>query len=302
MVMRRSWWGVWGLVSFPLLLAGCGGQEPDFRAPQSVCYDPLNDWYVVSNLGGDAGKRQGEGFLLLVYAEGGRRTEWISSEQTGVALNAPKGMAIAGNVLWVADVDVLRKFDRTSGAPMGQVVVPGAAALCDVAAGPDGSIYCSDSGLAADGQPTKTDAIWRVSPEGAVTALAVGDGLDHPTAISAQRAGLYVVGSGSGSFYQVDYRGTRTDLGKAPQAGLTGLARVEASAVSAQGSAEPKKSPAKWFATSQVGNTIYQFAMTGGAAALPVRLQEPGDFCFDAKRNCLVIPLSGEDRLQIVSL
>jgi len=283
-----------------LLLVSCGGgPQPEFAAPQSVYYDDQHDVYLVSNSPGDPLAKDDDGFILRVSPDDGTRSMWISAAQTGVTLNAPKGMATVGDILWVADIDVLRKFDRNSAAPMGEVEITGATCLNDVAAGPDGSIYCSDSGLDSNRQPTGTDAIWRVAPDGAVSALAKGVELGQPTGISAQRAGLYVVGWRDGAFYQVDYRGTRTDLGKAPQAGLTGLVRVEA-AVSGAGVVDASKSSAAaWFATSWQGNTIYRFSTTQGAAPVPVRLEEAADLCFDAKRNCLAIVLLGESRLHI---
>lgn len=298
---RCRWvgWAPWLAIG----LAACGGgPQPDFAAPQSVCYDESRDVYLVSNSLGGPLEKNGDAFILRVSPDDGTRTAWISAGQTGVVLNAPKGMAIVGDTLWVADIDVLRKFDRSSGAPMGEVQIPRATSLYDVAGGPDGSVYCSDSGLDASGQSTGMDAIWRVAPDGNVSALVAGVDLGQPTAIVAQRAGLYCVGWRDGAFYQVDYRGIRTDLGKAPQAKLAGLARVEASASDGVGVSAGKKSQAAWVACSWQGSTIYRFAMTGGAAPMPVRLEEAGDFCFDPKRNRLVIPLRSANRLHLEKL
>ena len=44
----------------------------------------------------------------------------------GVTLHAPKGMAITGDSLWVADSNVLRGFDRSTGRALKEVPVPGA--------------------------------------------------------------------------------------------------------------------------------------------------------------------------------
>lgn len=286
-----------------LLVASCGdGPQPDFATPECVCYDDKADVYLVSNIQGAPLEKDNNGFILRVLPEHGRRTAWISGGQTGVTLHAPKGMAIVGDVLWVSDIDVLRKFDRNSGAPMGEVAIAGATFLNDVAAGPDGSVYCSDSGLDAKFAATGTDALWKVAPDGAVSALAKGVDLAQPNGISAQKAGLYVVSWRDGTFYQVDYRGTRTELGKAPHAQLDGLVRVEVAAAGAGADGANKSSSPTWYCSSWQGSAIYRFAMTGGASALPVRLEQAADFCYDPKRNCLVIPLFGENRLHIEPL
>src|SRR5204862_2948718 len=136
-------------------------------------------------------------------------------------------LAIAGDVLWVADVDVLRRFDRRSGKPLGDVEIPGATFLNDVSALPDGTIYCTDTGLDAQLAPTGTDAIWCVACDGTVSPLVRSTDLGQPNGLVARDAGVYVVSWRDGTFFQIDYGGKRTDLGKAPTAQLDGLVRVE---------------------------------------------------------------------------
>lgn len=281
-------------------LAACGGEAPpEFSTPESVLHDTEHDVYLVSNIGGGAVAKDGNGFILKVSPEDGSRSAFIHGEQAGVTLNAPKGMAVVGNVLWVADIDVLRKFDRNSGAPLGEVAIDGATFLNDVTAGPDGSVYCSDSGLDKQFASTGTDAIWKVDTEGKVSALVKGVELGQPNGLSAQAAGIYVVSWLDGSFYQIDYRGIRTDLGKAPQPKLDGLVRAELEVVGANGKTSTTPT---WFATSWAGNAIYRFGLRGGVAAMPVRLEQAADLAYDAKRNCLVVPLFGGNRLHVEGL
>lgn len=290
--------------SFAVLLAmgvaACGGgPQPDFSTPESCYYDAVHDVYLVSNIQGAPLAKDNNGYILKVSPVDGTRSEWISGGQTGVTLHAPKGMAISGDVLWVADIDTLRKFDRNSGAPLGDVEIPGATFLNDVSAGPDGNIYCTDSGLNDEFGPTGTDAIWRVTMSGKVTAVAKGVELGQPNGLSAQKGGIFVVSWRDGSFYEVDYRGVRTDLGKAPQKKLDGLVRVELETTAADGS---KTKTPTWFTTSWEGRTVYRFGLTGGGAAMPLRLEQPADLGYDSLRNCLVIPLFGENRIHVERL
>ena len=46
--------------------------------------------------------------------------------------NAPKGLGVSGNLLYVADLTFVRMFDRKTGAPKGKIAIPGATFLNDV--------------------------------------------------------------------------------------------------------------------------------------------------------------------------
>ena len=45
----------------------------------------------------------------------------VEGGKNEVRLNAPKGMALRGDTLFVADIDMLRMFNRRTGAPIGAV-------------------------------------------------------------------------------------------------------------------------------------------------------------------------------------
>src|SRR6476661_4738346 len=90
-----------------------------FKHPESVKYDPgLNVWYV-SNINGDPFAKDNNGFISRLKADGSVDSlEFIAGGKNGVTLNGPKGMALVGDTLWVADIDAVRGFDRRSGAPL----------------------------------------------------------------------------------------------------------------------------------------------------------------------------------------
>jgi hypothetical protein len=277
----------------PLLLLGaaCGGEPPGFDTPESALHDPAADVYLVSNIHGAPTAKDGNGYISRLRPDGTGERRWIQGGRGGVTLHAPKGMAIVGDVLWVADIDVLRRFDRTSGKPLGEVALPGATFANDVTAGPDGAVYCTDTGLTPEFQASGTDAIWRVAADGTAAPLVRGPELGQPNGLVAQPNGLYVVGWASGAFYQVDYAGRRSELVKAPQAQLDGLVRVE-----------PEDGPPYWLCTSWAGACVYRFDRTGGCTPLPHRLEQPADCGLDAARRRLLVPLFGANRLEIVPL
>lgn len=271
-------------------LAACSSDAPGFDAPVCALHDPLADVYLVSNRGSTA--PTGGGYIARVRPDGSMQRRWIADGQRGAVLRAPAGMALRSDELWVADVDVLRCFDRRSGAVRGTLAIPGATGLGDVAIAPDGTLCCTDTGLDPAGEPTGTDAIWIVGADRAPRPLLQGPELGQPTGLVATERGIYVVNRRDGAFFQVDWRGVRLDLGRAPAAGLGGLARVESGG---------QQAPV-WYATSSAANCIYRFEVSGAMQALPAFLPAPADPGFDAMRRRLLVPLPGTHRLEIVPL
>ena len=110
-----------------------------------------------------------------------------------VTLNAPKGLGLQGATLFVADIDEVRLFTRATGAPLGARPVPGATFLNDLAVGPDGTVYVTDSGLKAGPQgflPTGTDAVYRFDRAGRAVAVARDTALEHPNGVLAEQGKL----------------------------------------------------------------------------------------------------------------
>jgi len=101
--------------------------------------------------------------------------KFIAGGRGGAVLNAPKGMAIKGDTLWVADIDAARAFDKRSGKPLTTVSLAGRARfLNDAAVGPDGAIYMTDTGVTDGGHPGP-DRIFRIANRKATVALEFPD-------------------------------------------------------------------------------------------------------------------------------
>jgi len=119
---------------------------------EAVTFDPTREVYFVSNINGDPGIKDGNGFITRITADGVVDSlHFIQGGRNGVTLNAPMGSRVQGDTLWVLDVDVLRGFNARTGAPLKAIdLAPaGAGFLNDLTAGPDGDFYITDTGVRA---------------------------------------------------------------------------------------------------------------------------------------------------------
>ena len=148
---------------------------PGLPGPESVRYDPDADAFYVSCMTGFGSRKDGNGMIVRLDARDMSRRVLAEGGQAGVTLHAPKGMAIHGDTLWVADIDVLRGFHRVSGAPLATIdfASHGAVLLNDVVLAPDGTLRVTDTGI--DMSPKgvlirERGRIYTVGPAGAITA------------------------------------------------------------------------------------------------------------------------------------
>lgn len=162
------------------------------EGPEAARWDPDQDVWFVSNVNGNSGAKDNNGYITRLAADGSIDSlKFIAAGRNRVTLHAPKGMAIVGDTLWVADIDAVRGFNRKTGAPVASINVKGAKFLNDIATGPDG-IYITDTGVSfgADGQMTHPgpDAVYLIAGRKVSTAV-VFDGEPGPNGITWDSAG-----------------------------------------------------------------------------------------------------------------
>lgn len=134
------------------------GETANLDVPESVRYDADLDVFFVSNIRGTPSGKDNNGFIARIDATNtDSMTVLVRGGQNRVTLHAPKGLAIQGDTLWVADIDVLRGFNKRTGESVATISFAGHSPrfLNDVAVGPDGEIYVTDTSIQITGSGTQ---------------------------------------------------------------------------------------------------------------------------------------------------
>jgi sugar lactone lactonase YvrE len=264
-----------------LVIKGVG-----FMTPESVLYDADADLYLVSNIEGSALAVDDKAFISRLNPDGSLDAlKWIDSAQPDVALDAPKGMAIANGVLYVADITYVRKFDKKTGKPLGSIAVPGADFLNDITVDAHGNLLVSNSGLTTGFTPSGNDAVYRIDPSEKVTPLIKTTELGRPNGLYASADGVWVVSFGSGELYKLTDDGQRSEVQRLPKGSLDGIVAFDGGAL----------------VSSWEGSAIYRWSPSG-AEELMSGLNAPADIGLDTKRKRVLIPLFNDDAVVIHQL
>jgi len=258
-----------------------------FQTPESVKWDSAQDVYFVSNINGAPNAKDGNGYIARVGPAG---TVMDSAFIKG--LDAPKGMALVHDTLWVADIDRVRGFNATTGAPVATVAVPGAIFLNDIAAAPDGSLYVTDTAIrfGANGQieHPATDQIFRIAPNRQVSVALKTDSLGRPNGITWDGAGQ--------RFIVVPFGSNKLLAWKPGETALTSLGTGSGQF----DGVEIAKDGAIWV-SSWADSSVYRYASGQGTNAIK-GVPSPADIGYDAKRNRVLIPIFTGNRVEIWQL
>lgn len=261
-----------------------------FQTPESVLYDAADDVYLVSNIDGDPLAKDGNGYISRIDAATHEGTEkWIAGGVNGVTLNAPKGSTLVNGEFWVTDIDTIRKFDLATGAPKGEIPIPGSVFLNDLATGPDGTVYLTDSGMKAGEkgfEPAGTDAVYEIKADGKPVKIASGEDLGHPNGVLVVDGQVWVNTFGSNELYRIA-DGKKTEVSQLPAGSLDGLQHL---------------ANRDFLVSSWETKTVYRGPAGGPFTALFENLTSPADIRIDTKRDLLLVPSFQENKVYIRSL
>lgn len=265
-------------------------KDVGLQTPECALYDPQTDSYLVSNIHGSPVEKDGNGFISQLRPDGSvAKLDFIKGGRDGVALDAPKGMLIAGQTLHVTDIDRVRSFDLATGKPLGEVVIPGSTFLNELATDDQGTIYVTDSGLSmgASGlEPNGTDAIYRLE-DNTVSTLVKGPELKGPNGVIAHDGLVSIVTFGSDTLVSYDAQGQPTATTSLPTGGLDGLVQL---------------SDGSLLISSWQGKAVYHGQAGQTFTAIVSDVNSPADIGYDPKRQRVLIPLFLDNEVWAVPL
>jgi hypothetical protein len=199
---------LWSLAS-----PGDAAQITGLESPNSFVGDQLGSDYFISNINGEPEDRDNNGFITKLDITGKVTSlKFIQGGVANVLLHAPKGLALVGQTLYVADLDQLKGFDKTTGRQLVAVSFPVSSpqknvSLTDVAAGPTGLLYASDQAA---------NSIYRINPaaDHRVEILIHDDRLAGPSGIAVhpKTGHLIAVSWDKGKILDITPEGELTEL------------------------------------------------------------------------------------------
>jgi len=178
------------------------------KVPESALYVEAEKLLYVSNIDGQPWEKDGKGSVGKVGLDGKIiQVDWVKG------LEAPKGLGLYKNKLYVADVDKVAVIDTKKAAIVQTIPVDGAQGLNDITVDPkNGVVYVSDS---------KTKKIHRIE-NGAVTTLL--DNLKGPNGVLMYGDDLYILDAGG--LYKVEKDKSLTKLADGMDGGTDGVEHV----------------------------------------------------------------------------
>ncbi len=265
-----------------------------FLTPESVLHDTTQDIYFVSNINGSPTAKDNNGFISRVRPDGAvENLKFIEGGKSGVTLNAPKGLALWADTLWVADIDAVRAFNARTGATIDSVSLAslGAVFLNDIAVAPTGALYITDTGIRFDDVGNVLhpgpDRVFRIGPDRKVTVAVRGDTLGRPNGIALDPVGK--------RFVIVEFGG-RSLLAwkpedKAPSVIAKGPGGFDGVVIAG----------GKILVSSWTDSTVSSYE-TGQEVKVITGVPSPADIGYDGKRNRVLIPIFTGNRVEIWQL
>ncbi|ODR97877.1 hypothetical protein AUC68_10040 [Methyloceanibacter methanicus] len=240
------------------------------QQPESVLFDPERNVLYVSNMVGGPTDKDGNGYIAKLSPDGKiLEAEWVKG------LNAPKGMAVRGDRLYVADIDRLVVIDIGKGDISKVYEAPDAKFLNDVAVDKDGRVFVSG---------TLTNTIYALDGDTFGVWLS-SDDLAGPNGLYADDDRLIVASWGKGEMMSAKPDHLRTiDLKSKEIAALgdgTPIGNLDGLAPDGNGG---------FLVTDWVAGALFQVEPSGKAEKLLDLNQGTADLSYRSDEKLVMIP------------
>jgi len=160
-----------------------------FKVPESALYDAGHQVIFVSNINGKPTAADGNGFISQVSPDGKViKLHWVDG------LNAPKGLAVFRDTLWVADLDAIVQIDIRQARIVRRLELQ-AQFMNDLTVDSHGTVYSSDS---------FTGQIYRIKDSRAT--VWIDGGLAGPNGFLAEANRLLMLSNSQGTVNIIDYQ------------------------------------------------------------------------------------------------
>ena len=255
--------------------------EKIFELPESVIYDSKNEVLYVSNITDHPFKKDGTGYISKIGLDGSIiKKKWINK------LNAPKGLTISNDKLYIADVDELVEVDIESGKIINKYKGYGSVCMNDVTADKYGNVYVGD---------TYNDTIYRLNQFGQLPAWFYSPGLAPNGIHIDNEEGNLIVGSWGavmegwgtpelkGSLKSINIHTKKIkDLGKKPIGNLDGI---------------ESDGKGAYFVTDWTGAKLYRIKKNGKFKVIAEVGKGAADHEVILDKNLVIIPIMAEGKV-----
>ena len=255
--------------------------EKIFELPESVIYDSKNEVLYVSNITDHPFKKDGTGYISKIGLDGSIiKKKWINK------LNAPKGLTISNDKLYIADVDELVEVDIESGKILNKYKGYGSVCMNDVTADKYGNVYVGD---------TYNDTIYRLNQFGQLPAWFYSPGLAPNGIHIDNEEGNLIVGSWGavmegwgtpelkGSLKSINIHTKKIkDLGKKPIGNLDGI---------------ESDGKGAYFVTDWTGAKLYRIKKNGKFKVIAEVGKGAADHEVILDKNLVIIPIMAEGKV-----
>ena len=263
--------------------------ESIFKLPESVIYDEKNNVLYVSNIVNHPFKKDGSGFISKLSLTGEvLELEWIKE------LNAPKGLTIVNDKLYIADIDELVEVDIANSKILNKYKASGSVCMNDVTHDKYGNVYVGD---------TYTDSIYRLNSFGQLPLWFYSPGLapngmhidNENSKMIVGNWGAVMEGWGtpelSGSLKSIDLNTKKLrNMGSKPIGNLDGV---------------ESDGKGGYYVTDWSATKLYSVNKNGRAKMLK-QLSEEGKGAADHEvildKNLMIIPIMVENKLVALNL